>query len=126
MGINDILKSDLPVTTIVENYRKILGRIPSSVKVVVSAVFPVDQNVRKVEVNHKVHLLNKALCRICSRAGNRYFSPTPTALVGADGNLDKMYHNGDGIHLNASGYAIWIDRLKEVLSRTEKTAGVGK
>ncbi|MGD8910560.1 MAG: hypothetical protein PVI92_14550, partial [Chromatiales bacterium] len=43
-----------------------------------------------------------------------------------DGNLKPTYHTGDGIHLNAMGYAVWTDALKtsiESLQRQSSPSG---
>jgi len=49
---------------------------------------------------------------------NVYFVNSGILLKNRDGNLKAEFHVGDGVHINAAGYQVWIRLLREVLGNT--------
>ena len=49
--------------------------------------------------------------QLAENTGTRFLN-TFEALVGADGYLPESYHNGDGIHMNTTGFNIILDYIK--------------
>ncbi len=118
VGVNDLTRRG--DNDIIKNYQQILNSIASDKSVVVSAVLPVDERVKqiqlKVELNNKrITQLNNKLENLCGTYRNVIFVNPGQELQSSDSNLKTRYHVGDGIHLSTAGYRIWIDKLRNVL-----------
>jgi len=113
VGVNDLRRR--PNDRIIANYERIISKIPRDVRVVVSAVLPVDERVTDKYTNRRIDQLNAGLKRLCGQRPNCRFVDVAGRLKGATGNLGSEYHTGDGLHLSHSGYRFWIDSLREAL-----------
>jgi len=111
IGVNDLLFRDNPA--IVENHRRILSALPADLPVVCSALLPVNEPVYgpSVVTNARIRELNTALKALCASDPRCQFVDAGPRLVDASGNLEERLQDGDGIHLNAAGNAIWIAEL---------------
>lgn len=112
---------------ILKNYAAILHAIPPRLPIVVNAVLPVDEHVRDdlTGRNRRSRALNSALKTVCVAQSPRCTFVDPGAkLVDASGHLSKQYHVGDGVHLNGVGNAIWIQALKDVVSKPRQKVPV--
>jgi lysophospholipase L1-like esterase len=118
IGVNDLRRRSN--SEIIDNYGQILAKIPSSVPVVFSAVLPIDEQSRRERWNERIHDLNAGAAQLCSSFKNCRFIDSGAKLVNASGNLDARYHIGDGVHLSADGYRVWIKDLKSALSGIER------
>jgi len=116
IGINDLQRrSD---DEILHNYSKIISAIPSSTPVIVSSILPVDERINPTfkGYNARLHWLNVAIRKLLEANGNCHFVDTGPNLVDPGGNLDAIYHVGDGVHLSTRGYSLWIADLKACLT----------
>ncbi len=117
VGINDLKRRD--PAEILENYNTILTKIPPGVEVVICAVKPVDWRVRQASGRtlQRIDLVNAGLKRLSDRWPNTQFLTVNDKLADAEGNLVREYHIGDGVHLSAAGYEVWIKELRRVISQ---------
>jgi lysophospholipase L1-like esterase len=119
IGINDMkYRSN---GSILDNFKEIARQIPSHVPVVFSAIFPVDLEVRdewKGISNDRIRELNLKLKDITETSDNLFFVNAGSQLIDRKGNLADEFHNGDGVHLNPQGNAIWISKLKDAIEIT--------
>ncbi len=115
VGINDIITYKKTDDEIIKNYKKIILSFPENLLIIISAILPIDEHIKGVTVNKKIVNINKRLVDLCASTKNCNFVDSGKKMIGPDGNLKADYHIGDGIHLNATGYEIWIEDLKAVL-----------
>ncbi len=117
VGINDLKRRD--PAEILKNYNTILTKIPRGVEVVICAVKPVDWRVRQASGRtlQRIDLVNAGLKRLSDRWPNTQFLTVNDKLADAEGNLVREYHIGDGVHLSAAGYEVWIKELRRVISQ---------
>ena len=117
VGINDV--GVLPNREIARNWEAIAGRLPPEVPVIFCAVLPVDERVKPGwrGLNRDViQPLNRELeARVRSRPGGRWVDAGPR-LADAAGQLRAGFHDGDGLHLNSAGNAVWIAELRAALA----------
>ena len=121
VGVNDIRRAD--PAAILPRYATLVDAVPAGVRVLCHGVLPVDERVRPDpggRSNARIGVLNVGLETLCTNRGHRYVPP-PRALAGADGNLRVELHDGDGVHLNADGYAVWLQHLGPVLRPPDAT-----
>ena len=114
IGVNDL--KTVSDTEILGNYRSILSLLPRKVPVILTAIFPVDERAGARRKNAHIESLNRNLSEICHEFPNCVFLSTTEELKDSAGNLQRRYHTGDGIHLNAEGYRLWIKDLRTALS----------
>lgn len=123
IGINDMERT--PNEEIIENYRKIIEQMPKGVPVIVSAVLPIDEKARDQwfgRSRQRIMDLNADLARLTTQGSFLLFVDAGPLLLDKTGNLSDEYHDGDGVHLNSKGNAIWIGALKKGLQETRKWA----
>jgi len=115
IGINDLNRRDNK--EIISNYKKIISLIPSNIKILFSAILPIDESTSITGLsNERIRSINIELEVLCSKSQRLYFLDITEQLTRADGQLSEEFHIGDGLHLNSSGNRIWISNLKEGLS----------
>jgi lysophospholipase L1-like esterase len=120
IGVNDMGFRDNQ--QIVENYKRILQALPDGVTVVCSAVLPVNDGTYgnlSVVNNARITDLNTSLKAFCSANPQCIFVDPRSRLIGSDGSLSAALEDGDGIHLNSAGNRIWIDELRNGLSKAQ-------
>lgn len=68
--------------------------------------------------------LTQGLCTevLCSNEPRCVFADAGPGLVDGEGNLKGSLQDGDGIHLNAEGNAIWIGVLKTAVTTAQMRA----
>lgn len=111
IGVNDLMRTSRSNEGIIENYRLILDALPSDVPVSIQAVFPVDEREGMSGMNQRIFALNESLKALADRRNMRFIN-LYGAVTNADGNLKAELHVGDGVHLSAAAYRLWIDELK--------------
>ncbi|OOW07694.1 hypothetical protein MF4640_18550 [Acinetobacter sp. MF4640] len=113
IGINDLKRrSD---AEILENYLEILDKLPSS-KLIVFSVLPVNEEVvsKNPQMNNaRIKKINQRIAELCSQKKIKFIDLSEFYLD-ENGFLDKNYHVGDGIHLNQTGYDIWVKHLDQI------------
>ena len=82
-------------------------------KIILQSMFPVSAHYQKINSinNVKIAKGNRWIAELAAEKG-LYYLATATVLVGQDGFLPVKYQNGDGLHLNYTGYSIEIDYVK--------------
>lgn len=113
VGANDLIQGKQD--GIAERFEEIIGLIPKTVPVVLSAIIPVDERITPKARNRNIYSVNLDIAKVCSKFKNCYYSDLKDLLQDASGNLSPRYHIGDGVHLNAQGNQIWIDALRHIL-----------
>lgn len=111
VGFNDLRRRSIEAA--LANYEQVLQRIPATTPVIASAVFPVDDRIDDVKEvsNEAIRRLNDGVRSLCSaRRGCRFLDPREQ-LIDTAGRLRADMHDGDGLHLNASGYKIWMAQI---------------
>lgn len=117
VGINDLKRRD--PNEIMQNYKAILDKVPNWIDVIICAVKPVDGRVRQANgrTRDRINVLNDRLKQLGSERKNTIFVDITSDLLDSTANLSKEYHIGDGVHLSAAGYEIWIKELRQVISQ---------
>lgn len=126
IGVNDLRQRGN--AEIVANFDSILEHLPSEVPVIISAILPVDLRVwPEPDHNQRIQQINHELELLCSTHPTSLFVDSRTRLIDAEQidtgqvdsaqNLAANHHIGDGIHLSAAGYTVWIDELRDGLQR---------
>jgi len=112
IGINDMKRRSND--DILVNYRTILEGIPETTPVILSAVLPVDEEIRSDlrGFSERIKNLNSGIEHLARGSQKLFFVDASPLLIDNFGNLADMYHD-DGVHLNSKGYAIWIDVLRK-------------
>ena len=113
IGVNDIRYNQLELAKV--NYRKLLEVVQHKSCVVVYEVLQVDEKVRGElkGFNAKITSLNQAIRMFADEKTNVKIRSINDRVV-INGELGDSFHIGDGVHLNAAGYAIWIEDLLEL------------
>jgi lysophospholipase L1-like esterase len=117
IGINDISK-DFPDVVIADNYKKIIRELKlklPSVRIYIQSILPVNPMYPKFPQHYDksdhVILVNKLLQTLAVSEKVNFINLYPLFL-NKSGQLDVKYTH-DGLHLNADGYKIWVNHLKE-------------
>ncbi|MFV5703326.1 GDSL-type esterase/lipase family protein [Flavobacterium sp. XS2P12] len=118
IGINDI-SQNIPVEIIVSNITsivKILKEKSPKTKVYVYSILPTNDNVKNnypdaFNKNNVVSLVNLQLQREAKRIKFTYIDLS-TIFKDKKNNLNLVYADSDGLHLNGLGYQTWIKILK--------------
>jgi lysophospholipase L1-like esterase len=116
IGINDMkFRSN---EEILRNYSAIVCQMPENVPAIFSALLPLDEDVREEwqgRNQKRIQPLNNELEVFTRKSKNLFFVNAGPHLVDAHGNLADKFHDGDGVHLNQKGYAIWIKELQKII-----------
>jgi lysophospholipase L1-like esterase len=125
IGVNDMKRR--PNADILRNISAIVERIPDTVPVIISALLPLNEEARQKRVPNwtgasleRINALNNDLSQLERSRGVLEFVNAGPDLVDETGNLSATLHDGDGVHLNAAGNAIWIEHLKEGIKRAQQ------
>jgi lysophospholipase L1-like esterase len=117
IGVNDLSKR-IPENVILNNIFTIISLIHAQspkTKVYVQSILPVNPAVKDFpkgyDVSESAKLINGQLANLTKRL-NYTFVDIHKFFTDVEGNMDVRY-TGDGLHLNAAGYALWIKVLKE-------------
>jgi len=115
IGVNDLKRRN--DQEIIANFQKILTLIPTDLPVILSAILPVDETVPSMKLkNKRITHLNKLIFELANKFTNVIFLDASQQLQSVDLNLNSHFHIGDGLHLNAQGYDVWIEQLKSKLN----------
>lgn len=118
IGINDLSKK-ADVSLIVNNVEKMLKQNAEvcGAKVILQAVYPISvvmrPHVRKSCSTKRIALTNDGLKQLATKY-NATFIDLTEQLAHQDGNLKREY-TYDGLHPNAVGFKLVIDRILEIL-----------
>lgn len=115
IGSNDMRLVDNE--TIETRYLDLLNALPSDVPIICGGALPLDTNVERdwrSFSNERFEDWNRRLEKLCTTHGATYL-PAPDALADEHGLLKSSMHDGDGLHLNAKGNAVWAEWIKRAL-----------
>lgn len=115
-GFNDLwFRSDEEIVT---NYRQALAELPQGMPVLVTALFPVNETeAPSLEgMNARIRTLNTKLGKLCAETPYCAFVDIGDQLRDTTGQLAHRYHDGDGLHLNSTGNAIWIAAIRPLFN----------
>jgi lysophospholipase L1-like esterase len=117
VGINDLGRG-LPVSVIVNNYRRIIERFQSGLpktKIYIQSVLPLNEELLKYEYlkgkNVQVKQLNDELKKLSLQYKLDYIN-LHEILANQQGQLIKEF-TIDGIHLKTEAYLLWVGYLKK-------------
>ncbi len=97
-------------------YKKMIQGIQATspdTKIICQSIFPVARTyelLTKIN-NEKISTANRWIVEIADECGVKYID-TYSALADEEGWLPEKYHNGDGMHLNATSFKIELDNLR--------------
>lgn len=112
IGVNDLAVNSSNQIT-VANIEIILQQLPSTTKVVLSAILPVDEGSSPLlkGYNQRIGEINNALDVLAKKHG-AVFIDAGDHMKDVNGNLKPRLHIGDGLHLSPSGYQLFINALQ--------------
>lgn len=114
---------------IVQNYRRILQMLPSTVPIVCSAVLPVNEARYSGPAgisNARILDINASLRTLCSEDKHRLFVDVGRRLVEENGSLAPAFHEGDGVHFNKAGTEIWINEMRAAVRQVAASVDAKK
>ena len=118
VGFNDLTHKT--PEALITHYEKLVKLFKSDTKLIVNAVFPVDPIVYpSARMNERIHDFNDLLKQLCHQTPNCTFLQVDEFVNTPDGSLPPELHEGDGVHLSPQGYALWINRLRDILAVSE-------
>ena len=96
-------------------YRKLIGAIAAAspdTKIILQSIYPVASNNTKESItNEKIDRANGWIKDLAEEYNIKYLNTNPS-LKDADGYLKMSYQNGDGIHLNRSGFEAVLNYIR--------------
>jgi len=108
-GVNDILMG-IPADTTLHYYQNILSccqRTSPQTIIYVQSLLPFFN--AKASLNPSVQFLNKRVRSLCAKYRVHYIDLY-------SGFIFPGIYSVDGIHVNASGYRVWVERIKNEVS----------
>ena len=87
--------------------------ISPNTKIILQSIFPVASNYEYLSSinNEKIAAANGWILEVAENTGTAFLN-TASALVGEDGWLPQSYQNGDGLHLNETGFGIVLSYIR--------------
>ena len=87
--------------------------ISPDTKIILQSIFPVASNYEYLSSinNEKIAAANSWILEVAENTGTAFLN-TASALVGEDGWLPQSYQNGDGLHLNETGFGIVLSYIR--------------
>lgn len=125
IGTNDLSRADFPISSLMENYDKILTKIEKEVarvKIYLMAYYPVNYEAAseelkpclKIRTNEKIREANAEVEKLAKKHGQKYIDVNRN-LKDEQGRL-KAEYTLEGLHMNENGYrAIYDDLMAYVL-----------
>jgi lysophospholipase L1-like esterase len=119
IGINDI-SQNIPVAVIAKNIQSIVERVlaGSKTKIYVHGLLPTNDNVKNdyPELFGKEDQVNKLneLLRLNASKYRYSYIDLGVKLKGKNGKLSEKFAEPDGLHLNTTGYEVWVGLLKKM------------
>ena len=111
IGFND-LKSKKP-DDVTKNIIRIINLLNAEKKIILNDVFPINESKTNLKnMNSRIINLNLGLKEICDNYINVFCLQVNPTFLGKNYSLKSDFDFGDGIHLNAKGYSIWINKIK--------------
>lgn len=116
VGINDLLKGH-SVSSTVQEFSSLLATFSDHPRILIGEVLPVRNSTTKLaRASRDIVALNAHLAVEVEKYDNVSLIKQHDVFLGAGNEMSDSYHNGDGLHLNTTGYVVWINHLKMQLS----------
>jgi lysophospholipase L1-like esterase len=116
VGVNDLAYRT--PEELLANFHSILTDLPGSRPIVVSAILPLDENVLNYSSgNREIKEINARLASLCREFDRAIYVDAGLRLADTEGNLERKYHVGDGVHLSNQGYDVLIDVYRSAITR---------
>lgn len=116
IGINDIGK-DIPEAVIADNISKIISRLKKEspkTEIIVQSILPINPEYPKFPQHYdkqfRVLMTNQLIYKVCKDQDVRFLNLFPYFLDNRQRLKSEL--TGDGLHLNAEGYGLWVEILK--------------
>lgn len=122
IGTNDLSWSSIPISSLMDNYDKIISAIESAVpdvKIYLMAYYPVNYEAAseemkeclKIRTNEKITAANAEVKKLAEKHGQRYIDINRN-LKDEQGRL-KAEYTIEGMHINEDGYRAVYDDIME-------------
>lgn len=117
-GVNDLIFSRVTPEALLVQYERLLDTIREAsprTKVYIQSLLPLDERRNEAFFKHKnarIEAFNALLRQAASRRGLTYIDIW--SRMARDGKMPED-RTIDGIHLNAAGYAVWVEALRPYL-----------
>lgn len=87
--------------------------ISPNTKIILQSIFPVASNYEYLSSinNEKISTANRWILDVAEETGVPFLN-TASVLIGADGWLPQEYQNGDGLHLNETGFSKVVSYIR--------------
>jgi len=113
LGVNGV--SFMDETDFAYSYGRLIGDIQEAspdTKIILQSIFPVASHYERQDSinNVKIEAANGWIVKIAENCGVKYLD-TYSVLVGEDGFLPQEYQNGDGMHLNVTGFNVELEYI---------------
>ncbi len=115
IGVNDM--PDYDVAQMQAQAQRIVDVVPPQLPLVWSLILPVDERLKYDRPRARIVAINAAWAQLCRGHPRCVISSADSIFADANGRLKPDYHNGDGLHLSAAGYAAWTTVLAADLAR---------
>lgn len=114
IGTNDLSRRDND--QIIANLKQLLVNLPT-VPVLLSTILPVDDRGQPQLANRVPRLLSlrTSFAEICTAHTGCQLLDSFTLFADESGRFANQWHEADGIHLNAAGYAHWQQAIQAAL-----------
>lgn len=124
IGTNDLGKSDMPISKVIENYDMIITEVEKAlpdIEIYFMAYYPVNYEAAtdrikerlKIRTNEKITAANAQVKKLAEKHGQRYIDINKN-LKDEHGRL-KAEYTTEGMHINEDGYrAIYDDIMRYV------------
>ena len=113
-GENDIANDGLTGKSTFQNLQALLDDIRRALPSAAIFVLGTKQSPTRWIYADEVDEYNSLTASCCQERGDATFIDASAGLIGENGRPMGRYYQPDFIHLNAGGYAVWADILRDV------------
>ncbi len=113
-GENDIANDGLTGQTTFEHMQALVSDIRNALPATQVFILGTKQSPTRWIYADEVDRYNALTASWCEKSGQGTFIDASQGLMGENGRPMGRYYQSDFIHLNAGGYALWADLLKNV------------
>jgi lysophospholipase L1-like esterase len=120
IGTNDLCGEDADDEEMARRLGLVAGRLPSNVPLLWSSIAPTasaSAGGRCGISPERIQSANATIGRLCGARVGCVYSNGFSRLADSQGRLAPQFDAGDGVHVNAAGYALWEAQLAADLSR---------
>lgn len=128
VGVNDVILGQ--VAGFEERYSEILAQIPKSIKIVATAILPINERksagIKTDNPNGTIGRMNSVIAEACTSLPNCHFAAASLSFFDASKQLRDDLCYSDGIHLRPEGYDVWKRSfLPTIEGKDRNTKSVG-